>query len=273
MKKKWQYLILLILCVGIVTYGLQPSKKSKDQKVRMQGSTSMEELVNGLSEVIRGTYPDLLLEPQFTGSSAGIEAIASGVTDIGMSSRSLKQNEIDKGLIGHVVALDGMVMITHPSNTVGNINKQQLRDIYLGKIRNWREVGGPDQNIVVLGRESGSGTRVVFEELLNITNACKYAQELNETGAVVAKVGSIPGAIGYVSLNVVNKTVKALQYNHVGATVDSILSGKYVLQRPYVLVTNGSLDAQSESVQAVFSFLKSDDGKSFLKKVGLVSPE
>ncbi|MFV0393361.1 MAG: phosphate ABC transporter substrate-binding protein, partial [Coprobacillaceae bacterium] len=266
-------LLIVTVCFSLV--GCQNSNKSSSSngqnKVRMNGSTSMEKLVNGLSEVIREEYPDLLVEPQFTGSSAGIESLINGTTDIGTSSRALTEEEQAKGIVGHVVAIDGIAIITNPSNTLDGISKEALIAIYQGTIRNWSQLGGPNQPIVVIGREAGSGTRGAFEEILDVVDTCSYAQEVNETGAVVAKVASIPGAIGYVSLDVIGETTKALEIDNVKISEETIKDGSYKIQRPFIMATNGSLEEQNESIQEVFTFIDSEKGQKLIASVGLVS--
>lgn len=239
--------------------------------VALNGSTSMEELVNGLKEGIVETYPNLQLEPQFTGSSAGIEAVTNGTADIGDVSRALTDEEKAGGLVENVVAIDGIAVITDTANTATNLTTQQLKDIYTGKITNWSEVGGADQNIVVIGRESGSGTRDAFEEILDIADQCQLAQTLNETGAVAAAVQSTPGAIGYISLDALNDKVKALQLDGVAPSEETVKDGSYTLQRPFVMATKGEISEQSAQVQAVFEFINSDAGQEVISSVGLVS--
>lgn len=239
--------------------------------VALNGSTSMEELVNGLKEAIVETYPNLQLEPQFTGSSAGIEAVTNGTADIGDVSRALTDEEKAGGLVENVVAIDGIAVITDTANTATNLTTQQLKDIYTGKITNWSEVGGADQNIVVIGRESGSGTRDAFEEILDIADQCQLAQTLNETGAVAAAVQSTPGAIGYISLDALNDKVKALQLDGVAPSEETVKDGSYTLQRPFVMATKGEISEQSAQVQAVFEFINSDAGQEVISSVGLVS--
>ena len=239
----------------------------------MNGSTSMEKFVNALKEAIVEDYPNLTLEPQFTGSGAGIEAVLAGTADIGDSSRALSDEEKAKGLEENIVAIDGIAVITHPSNKVDNVTTDQLKKIYTGEITNWSQLGGDDQAIVVMGREAGSGTRGAFEEILGIEDACKYAQELNETGAVVAKVGETKGAIGYVSLDNITDSVKALKLDDVEASEETVKDGSYTLQRPFVMATKGKISEQSEKVQAVFKFIESEKGQEVLKAVGLVSPK
>lgn len=239
--------------------------------VALNGSTSMEELVNGLKEAIVETYPNLQLEPQFTGSSAGVEAVTNGTADIGDVSRALTDEEKAGGLVENIVALDGIAVVTDTANTATNLTTQQLKDIYTGKITNWSEVGGADQNIVVIGRESGSGTRDAFEEILDIADQCQLAQTLNETGAVAAAVQSTPGAIGYISLDALNDKVKALQLDGVAPSEETVKDGSYTLQRPFVMATKGEISKQSAQVQAVFEFINSDAGQEVISSVGLVS--
>ena len=239
--------------------------------VALNGSTSMEKFVNGLKEAIVETYPDLQLEPQFTGSSAGVEAVTNGTADIGDVSRALTDEEKAAGLVENIVALDGIAIVTDKANTASNLTTQQLKDIYTGKIKNWSEVGGADQNIVVIGRESGSGTRDAFEEILDIADQCQLAQTLNETGAVAAAVQSTPGAIGYISLDALSDDVKALQLDGVSPSEATIKDGTYTLQRPFVMATKGEVSKQSAQVQAVFDFINSDAGQEVISSVGLVS--
>lgn len=277
MKKVFGVLLTLALCLGLTGCG-GSDDSNKDAAatdvsgtVTLNGSTSMEKLVNGLAEAIKEEYPNLTLEPQFTGSSAGIEALVAGTADIGDSSRALKDEEKAKGLVENIVAIDGIAVITHTSNKVDGLTTDQLKKIYTGEITNWSEVGGADEAIVVMGRESGSGTRGAFEEILEIEDACKYAQELNETGAVVAKVGETSGSIGYVSLDNIKDTVKALQLDKVEPSEETVKDGSYTLQRPFVMATKGEISEQSDQVKAVFDFINSDAGQEVLKTVGLVS--
>ncbi|MEG0276723.1 MAG: phosphate ABC transporter substrate-binding protein, partial [Coprobacillus sp.] len=220
MKKLGTLLLTMVLGLTLVGCGGSetPSTTTNSNvsgKVTLNGSTSMEKLTNALKEAIVEDYPNIQLEPQFTGSSAGVEAAINGTANIGNSSRSLKDEEKAKGLVENIVAIDGIAIITDKANTATNLTKDQLVKIYTGVITNWKEVGGADQKIVVVGRESGSGTRGAFEEILSIKDKCKYANELNETGAVVAKAQATPGAIGYVSLDNITDTVKALSIDSV----------------------------------------------------------
>ena len=277
MKKILGVLLTLVLCLGLTACGGSDDSGEGSAEVSgnvsLSGSTSMEKFVNAIKEAIVEDYPNLILEPQFTGSSAGLEAVLAGTADIGNSSRGLKEEEKSKGLEENIVAIDGIAIITHKSNKVDNLTTDQLKKIYTGEITNWSEVGGSDQALVVMGREAGSGTRGAFEEILEIEDACKYAQELNETGAVVAKVGETEGAIGYISLDNITKTVKALKLDDVEANEDTVKDGSYTLQRPFVMATKGKISEQSKEVKAIFEFIESEKGQEVLKAVGLVSPK
>lgn len=241
--------------------------------ISLSGSTSMEKLSNALAESFMAKYPGVTVTPEFTGSSAGVEAVLAGSVDIGNSSRALKDSEKEAGAVENIVAIDGIAVVTDPANTVAGLTKDQLIGIYKGETKNWSEVGGNDMPIVVIGREAGSGTRGAFEEILEIEDSCAYASELDSTGAVMAKVASTPGAIGYVSLDVIDDTVIALALDGVEATADNIKSGSYFLSRPFVMATNGEISAQNELVQEFFKYLSSEEGKEVIFAVGLILPE
>jgi len=239
--------------------------------VSMSGSTSMEKLANAVAESFMEKYPNVTVTAEFTGSSAGIESVLAGSVDIGNSSRNLKEDEKSAGAVENIVAIDGIAVVTDPANKIEDLTKDQLVSIYTGETKNWSEVGGDDQAIVVVGREAGSGTRGAFEELLDIADACVYANELDSTGAVMAKVASTPGAIGYVSLDVVDDSVKALKLDGVDATEENIKAGNYALSRPFVMATKGEISEQKTEVQALFDYLSSDEGKALIKSVGLIT--
>ena len=239
--------------------------------VSMAGSTSMEKLANAVAESFMAKYPDVTVTAEFTGSSAGIEAVTAGSVDIGNSSRALKDEEKAAGVVENIVAIDGIAVIVDPANTVKDLTKDQLISIYKGEAKNWSELGGADAPIVVVGREAGSGTRGAFEELLKIEDACAYASELDSTGAVIAKVASTPGAIGYASLYAVNETVTAVALEGVDPTVENIKAGNYFLSRPFVMATKGEISGQSAAVQELFAYLGSDEGEEVIKGVGLIT--
>lgn len=248
-----------------------PAKTEISGKVAMNGSTSMQKLASALTESFMAKYPKVTATAEFTGSSTGIEKVASGSCDIGNSSRALKDEEKAKGLVENIVAIDGIAVVVDKQNTASNLTKEQLTKIYTGEVKNWSEVGGSDGQIIVIGREAGSGTRGAFEEILKVENQCKYAQEIDSTGAVMAKVASTKGAIGYVSLDVVDDTVKAVSLEGVEPTAENIKAGSYFLSRPFVMATKGAISEQSEAVQAMFEYIDSDEGQAIIKKVGLIS--
>ena len=239
--------------------------------VTLAGSTSMEKLANAMNEAFMEKYPSVSATAEFTGSSAGIESLAAGSVDIGDASRALSDDEKGQGIVENIVAIDGIAVITDTDNTITDIKSEDLAKVYTGEITNWKDLGGKDEQIVVIGREAGSGTRDAFEELMDVKDSCKYAQELDSTGAVLAKVAATPGAIGYVSLDVLDDTVNGLQINSVEPTEENILAGTYVLQRPFVMATKGEISEQR--VQAYFDFINSEDGQNVIKSVGLIIPQ
>lgn len=239
--------------------------------ISMVGSTSMEKLANALSEAFMEEYPDVTVTAEFVGSGAGIEAVTNGTADIGNSSRSLKDEEKAAGVVENIVAIDGIAVCVDPANEVADLTKEQLTNIYNGTVTNWKEVGGADEPIIVIGREAGSGTRGAFEELVDLKDACKYANELDSTGAVIAKVASTPGAIGYASLDALDDSVKALSLEGVEATAENIKAGNYFLSRPFVMATKGEISEQNDLVQAWFDFVLGDEGQQIASEVGLIT--
>ena len=239
--------------------------------ISMVGSTSMEKLANALSEAFMEEHPDVTVTAEFVGSGAGIEAVTNGTTDIGNSSRSLKDEEKAAGVVENVVAIDGIAVCVDPANEVADLTKEQLTNIYNGTVTNWKEVGGADEPIIVIGREAGSGTRGAFEELVDLVDGCKYANELDSTGAVIAKVASTPGAIGYASLDALDDSVKALSLEGVEATAENIKAGNYFLSSPFVMATKGEISEQNDLVQAWFDFVLGDEGQQVASEVGLIT--
>ena len=239
--------------------------------ISMVGSTSMEKLANALSEAFMEEYPDVTVTAEFVGSGAGIEAVTNGTADIGNSSRSLKDEEKAAGVVENVVAIDGIAVCVDPANEVADLTKEQLTNIYNGTVTNWKEVGGADEPIIVIGREAGSGTRGAFEELVDLVDGCKYANELDSTGAVIAKVASTPGAIGYASLDALDDSVKALSLEGVEATAENIKAGNYFLSRPFVMATKGEISEQNDLVQAWFDFVLGDEGQQVASEIGLIT--
>ena len=241
--------------------------------ISLAGSTSMEKLCEALSESFMEKYPNISVTVEYTGSGAGLESLAAGSVDIGNASRHLKEEETSAGAVENVVAIDGIAVITDKENEVTDVSAEDLAKIYKGEITNWSELGGQDEAIVVIGREAGSGTRDAFEELLDVADACQYAQELDSTGGVLAKVAATPGAIGYVSLDVVDDTIQTVSLDGVAPTEENILAGDYLLSRPFVMATNGEISGQNELVQTWFDYVNSEDGKNVISSVGLIIPE
>lgn len=263
--------ILTLSACGSSTTNNENVNTELTGSVTLNGSTSMEKLANSLSEVFMEMYPNVLVTAQFTGSSAGIEAVSNGSADIGNSSRKLKPEEIEKGIVGNVVALDGIAIIVDEKNPIENLTIEQIQDIFSGKIKNWSELGGDDMGVVAIGREAGSGTRSAFEEITELTDKTKYAQEIESTGAVVGKVESTPGAIGYVSLDVIhNSSAKALKINDAEPNANNIKDGSYPLSRDFIMATNGDISKQKPEVQEIFNFLYSENGKTLIESIGLI---
>ena len=241
--------------------------------ISMSGSTSMEKLVTALSQDYMEKNKNVTVNAEFVGSGAGIEAVTAGMVDIGNASRALKDEEKANGIVENSVAIDGLAVVTDPASKVEDLTKDQLTKIYTGEITNWKDLGGSDSPIVVIGRESGSGTRGAFEELLKVEDQCVYASELDSTGAVMAKVAATPGAIGYVSLDVIDDTVKTLKLDGVEPTEENIKAGSYSLSRPFVMATKGEISEQSKLVQNWFEYIKSSEGQEIIKSVGLIIPD
>ncbi len=241
--------------------------------ISLAGSTSMEKLCEAMSESFMEKYPNINVTTEYTGSGAGIESLEAGSVDIGNSSRNLKDSELEGGAVENIVAIDGIAVIVDKDNTVTDLSSEDLARIYKGEITNWSELGGNDEAIVVIGRENGSGTRTAFEELLKLEDACKYAQELDSTGGVLAKVASTPGAIGYVSLDVVDDSVQAVKLDGAEATEESILAGNYLLSRPFVMATMGEISEQNDLVKTWFDYIGSEDGQAVITGLGLILPQ
>ena len=249
------------------------SNENLSGSLSLAGSTSMEKLCEALKESFMEKNPGVTVTVEYTGSGSGIESVTAGSVDIGDSSRALTDDEKANGVEENIVAIDGIAVITDKDNSVTELTSDDLKKIYTGEISNWKDLGGKDEAIVAIGREAASGTRGAFEELLDVKDQCKYAQELDSTGAVLAKVGSTPGAIGYVSLDVLDDTVTAMKLDGVEATEENIVAGKYLLSRPFVMATKGKIDEQNDIVKAWFDYVNSDEGQAVIKKVGLILPQ
>ena len=238
--------------------------------VSTDGSTSMEKVIGALGEAFMEANPDVTFTYNPTGSGTGIQAVAEGRCDIGLSSRALKEDEKASGLVETILSYDGIAIIVNPENPVNDLTLTQIADIYTGKITNWSEVGGSDAEIVLIGREAGSGTRSGFEEIVDVKDACLYRQELSSTGDVIATVAQNPGAIGYASLASVKDTVKAVSVGGVTPTEDTVKDGSYVVQRPFVLVTKDGTPL-SDAAQAFFDYATSPAAADIISAAGAVA--
>ncbi len=238
--------------------------------VSTDGSTSMEKVINSLGESFMAMNKDVKFTYNPTGSGSGIQAVSEGRCDIGLSSRALKDEEKASGLVETVVALDGIAIVVNPENPVSDLDIDTIAKIYTGEITNWKDVGGNDAEIVLIGREAGSGTRDGFESITDTKDACQYRQELTSTGDVINTVSQNPDAIGYASLSAVGDSVKALTVGGVEATEATVKDGSYVVQRPFVLVTKEGTKL-SPAAQAFFEYALSADAASIIAAAGAVA--
>ena len=238
--------------------------------VSTDGSTSMEKVINSLGESFMAMNKDVKFTYNPTGSGSGIQAVSEGRCDIGLSSRALKDDEKASGLVETVVALDGIAIVVNPENPVSDLDIDTIAKIYTGEITNWKDVGGNDAEIVLIGREAGSGTRDGFESITDTKDACQYRQELPSTGDVINTVSQNPDAIGYASLSAVGESVKALTVGGVEATEATVKDGSYVVQRPFVLVTKEGTKL-SPAAQAFFDYALSADAASIIAAAGAVA--
>ncbi len=237
--------------------------------VATDGSTSMEKVIGALGEAFMEANSGVNFTYNPTGSGSGITAVSEGRCDIGLSSRALKDSEVASGLVGTVLAYDGIAVIVNPANTVEDLDIETIAKIYTGEITNWSEVGGADAEIVLVGREAGSGTRSGFEELTETVDKCKYRQELTSTGDVITAVAQNPDAIGYASLAAVKDTVKALKVAGVTPTEATVKDGTYTIQRPFVLATKTG-EKLNDVAQAFFDYATSADVGEIIAAAGAV---
>ena len=241
---------------------------SKSESVATDGSTSMSKVIESLSEAF-GEETGIEVTYNATGSGAGIEAVLAGRCDIGLSSRDLKEEEKENGLEGTILAYDGIAIIVHPDNPVTDLSIETIAKIYTGEITNWKDVGGNDGEIVLIGREANSGTRDGFESITSTEDKCKYRQECTSTGDVITAVSSNPNAIGYASLASVKDSVKAVSVDEVAPSEATVKDGSYAVQRPFVLVTKKDTKL-SENAQKFFDYITSEDAKEVISGAGVV---
>lgn len=238
--------------------------------VSTDGSTSMEKVIGALSESYMAANKDVTVNYNSTGSGAGITAVQEGTCDIGLSSRALKDEEKAAGLQETVLAYDGIAIIVHPGNPVSDLTLEQIAQLYTGEITNWKDVGGNDAQVVLIGREAASGTRDGFESITGTKDKCQYRQELTSTGDVITTVSQNPDAIGYASLASIKDSVKALNVDGVTPSEASVKDGSYKVQRPFVLVTVEG-KALSSAAQSFFDYATSADAADIIAKAGAVA--
>ena len=276
MKKLGSIALILLLTMMVFTGcgskdgGAADSDGAAGGTVSTDGSTSMEKVIGGLAEAFEATNEGTTVTYNPTGSGSGITAVSEGRCDIGLSSRSLKDEEKSQGLQETVLAYDGIAIIVNPENPVTDLSLDQIAKIYTGEITNWKEVGGNDAEIVLIGREAGSGTRDGFESITGTEEACKYRQELTSTGDVITTVSQNPDAIGYASLAALKDTVKAVSVDGVTASEATVKDGTYKVQRPFVLVTKEGTEL-SDTAQKFFDYATSADAAEVISAAGAVS--
>ena len=287
MKRIICTVLCLILALGIVACGKSAEAPAAETKapaaaetkapaaeklsgtVSTDGSTSMEKVIGALGEAFMQANPDVTFTYNPTGSGSGIKAVQEGRCDIGLSSRALKDEEKAAGLTETILAYDGIAVIVNPANKIDDLTIAQIADIYTGKITNWSEVGGEDAEIVLIGREAGSGTRSGFEEIVGVVDACSYRQELSSTGDVITTVAQNPGAIGYASLASVKDTVKAVKVEGVTPSEQSVKDGSYAIQRPFVLATATDKELGA-AAQSFFDYVTSGEANDIITAAGVV---
>ena len=283
MKKFIALALTLVMALSLVACGNSNSDNSGDNAadnnggdaaitgtVSTDGSTSMEKVIGALSESFMAANGGVTVNYNPTGSGSGITAVQEGTCDIGLSSRALKDEEKSAGLKETVLAYDGIAIIVHPDNPVSDLSVEQIAKLYTGEITNWKDVGGNDADVVLIGREAASGTRDGFESITGTKDKCQYRQELTSTGDVITAVSQNPDAIGYASLASVKDTVKALNVGGVTPSEATVKDGSYLVQRPFVLVTVEG-KALSPAAQAFFDYALSADAASIISAAGAVA--
>mgnify|MGYP003513933941 FL=1 len=260
--------IISLIAVGLIIVCALTACGGNKEAVSTDGSTSMNKVIGALGEAFE-TDTGITVTYNATGSGAGIQAVEEGRCDIGLASRNLKDEEKAKGLEETILAYDGIAIIVNPANPVKDLDLETIAKIYTGEIKNWKEIGGNDAEIVIIGREAGSGTRDGFESITDTEDKCAYRQELTSTGDVITTVASNPNAIGYASLASVKDTVKALNVGGVTPSEATVKDGSYVVQRPFVLVTKKDT-ALSKSAQEFFDFITSEAAHEIITSAGVV---
>ena len=260
--------LLLALTLTLALTGC--SSGSGDASVSTDGSTSMEKVIGALGERFMEDHPNTTFTYNPTGSGSGIQAVQEGRCQIGLSSRSLKEEELAAGLTGTVLAYDGIAVVVNPENPVTDLDTETIAQIFTGQITDWSQVGGQPGEIVLIGREAGSGTRDGFESITGTEDLCQYRQELTSTGDVITAVSQNPAAIGYASLASVKDTVKLLSVDGVLPSEETIRQGSYPIQRPFLLVTRSD-EPLGQTAQDFFDFALSHEAYELIAAAGVVS--
>ena len=262
-------IICTVLTVLLAASVFAGCGKKQEQSVSTDGSTSMEKVIGTLGEAFMEENKGTKFTYNPTGSGSGITAVSEGRCDIGLSSRALKDEEKSSGLKETILAYDGIAIIVNPENEIKNLSIDEIAKIYTGEITNWKDIGGKDAEIVVIGREAGSGTRDGFESVTATEDSCKYRQELTSTGDVITTVSQNPDAIGYCSFASVNDDVKALTVDNIAPSEKTIKDGSYKIQRPFVLVTKEGTKL-SDTAQKFFDYATSKDANDIITTAGAV---
>lgn len=259
-----------LVLASLVALAVPAHARSLSGTVSTDGSTSMEKVIGSLGEAFENMHSKVKFSYNPTGSGAGINAAEEGRCDIGLASRDLKDKEVKAGLKATVLAYDGIALIVNPGNPVRNLSISDIANIYTGKVTNWKELGGQDSAIVLIGREAGSGTRDGFESVTKTKDACRYRQELTSTGDVITTVSRNPAAIGYASLASVKKSVRALSVEGVAPSEETVKDGSYRIQRPFILVTAEGREL-SPVAQAFFDYITSPEASRIISAAGAVA--
>ncbi len=270
MKKKVVLVLMVVLAMAMAFATGSSEKSANGSSVSTDGSTSMEKVIGALGESFMQQHNSITFTYNPTGSGSGIKAVLEGRCDIGLSSRALKEEEKAQGLVETVLAYDGIALIVNPKNPIAELDVDTIAKMFKGEITNWKEVGGDDAGIVLIGREAGSGTRDGFESITKTVDACLYRQELTSTGDVITTVSQNPYAIGYASLAAIKDTVKALAVNGVEPSEETVKDGSYAIQRPFVLVTKQGV-ALSCAAQMFFEYATSSEAAPIIGAAGAVA--
>ncbi len=265
MKKLFSIIIASVMALSVFS----SCSGGESGTVSTDGSTSMAKVIGALGESFENNNSGAKFTYNATGSGSGIKAVLEGRCDIGLSSRSLKPEEAADGLTETVLAYDGIAIIVNPENSVDDLTLEEIASIYTGNVTNWSEIGGEDSEIVLIGREAGSGTRDGFESITGTEDKCEYRQELTSTGDVITTVAGNPNAIGYASLASVKESVKAVSVGGIVPSEESVKDGSYPVQRPFVLVTKKDT-ALSETAQKFFDYVTSGEANEIISAAGVV---